>query len=221
MARDALTLPPRVAPCPQCQQPAQLAPEYKPWPAFVWTDGWIERRDGTQVPPGWVQCPHCQAIDTHGAWERRSHIGTWENRAPPAREPPADALRRHLSKLLEGRVELQHAHQLRLQLWWLANARRRGADVPPPLEEADSRELFRLLRPPDAPGFEGGIRRIEAFRELGLFDQARQLIRDTRAQLDRLETLVEQGDVFPRLWHPEKPIVWPEPESMRGNADTL
>ena len=113
--KEALHLGPKVANCPHCEQPVVLVPEYHASPRFVWTDGWVERRDGSPIPPGWVQCPHCQAVDTHSAWERTFRYGDGKNSFPSALEPTAEALRAHLEELLKGRRGTEEAHALRLQ----------------------------------------------------------------------------------------------------------
>lgn len=220
---DALTivLPPPVHDCPECRNPAELVFTQPPQPKFAWTDGWIERRDGSGIPAGWVKCPHCDRIADHRAWKRTTTAVATKERLPPTREPSVEALRAHIEELLKGQIEADRVRDLQVQLWWLANARRRGAKSPPPLEEPESRNLFRVMRPPDAPGFEGGLRRIEALRELGQFEQASKAIAEVRARLDRLDALVNQRDPFPRLWDPSKPIEWPAPQPWPPNADVL
>lgn len=186
--------------CPNCGKTARLHWTPPPQRDSEWTDGWLERRDGSGVPPGWAWCPRCEGISTTVAWKRTEHFSD-DPAVPETREPTADELRAHLETLLQGRLGHERTHELQVQLWWIANAKRRGSSTPQPLSEPETRNLFRVMRPPLAPGFEGGLRLIEALRELGEFEQAKAKIAEVRARLDRLERLVNQRDAMPRPWN--------------------
>lgn len=149
--------------------------------ALSWTDGkWLAPM--CLENPRLVRCPHCPAL----VWMPEMKIaGEYEFgaksdeipehlRDAPAGSKPTFA--EYMAFLSAGVQDKEKELYVRLRTWWIGNDARRDNPDAPPMTDAEKANLRSLMALMDEEYDNDRLMKAEAFRELGMFDEAEALL---------------------------------------------
>jgi hypothetical protein len=173
--------------------------------ATFWTDG---KREASMLPdqPRLVMCSHCNAPLWIDELEELGEIGYSENWPPKFKDVIAyktPSIDDYVALLDKGVSSQEKERYVRLRLWWAHNdLRRTGAtDVPISAREASNMTVFAEML--DEKDTDDLVMKAEVMRELGCFDDARDLLAksiDKKMQktVEFINSLVVKGDRYVR-----------------------
>ena len=153
--------------------------------ARIWTDG---KQYAPMLPdqPWLLKCPHCSTlvwIDEQKEvgvievieepWGARSEAADKFKDARPATEP---TLPEYIAFLSAGVKTGEKERYVRLRIWWAGNDTRRYGDQVKPLTDFETANLRAFSALCNEKDDNERIQKAEAFRELGMFEEAEALL---------------------------------------------
>ena len=149
--------------------------------ARSWTDG---KRDAPMFPdqPWLVRCPHCSTLVWIDDQPYAREVEPWGARSAAAdqfkdaRPAPVPTLTEYVAFLSAGVEAGEKEQYVRLRLWWAGNDARRDGNHVTPLTDVETANLQRFSTLLDETNDNDRLLKAEAFRELGMFENAEALL---------------------------------------------
>lgn len=149
--------------------------------ARFWTDG---KQDAPMLPdqPWLIKCPHCSTLGWIDEQEPIGEIDRWRARIEAAdkfrdaRSGTGPTLPEYIAFLSAGVESGEKERYVRLRIWWAGNDTRRYRDHAKPLTEVEAANLRAFSALCDEKDDNDRLMKAEAFRELGMFEEAEGLL---------------------------------------------
>ncbi len=149
--------------------------------ARFWTDG---KRDAPMLPdqPWLVKCPHCSTLVWIDEQKQVVEIDPWwpvggdADRFKDARSATEPTFTEYNAFLSAGVKTRKKERYVRLRTWWAGNDDRRKGGQIKPMTDAETANLRALLPLLKGKNRNDRLMKAEAFRELGMFEDAEALL---------------------------------------------